>query len=198
MSTNLKKNTRGDKSHLVFDSFLARDILLHKDISNRLKVDLASITNKITSSREITKDGIMSFLKFHPIHVVRANNNKAYCIANLRGYQLVKAFLEDDILVPTLVHPKSKNMSIDDLASLDSMLSALVYGLEKTEWRSDFFSIWNNVNNKTCKRVFPAIKNKTALAKFINSSRLFLYKKDPEHPRSLLKHNIKKGAFNDP
>lgn len=182
------------KNQLVFEYFLAKDILLHKDMSNKLKIDLASITNKVTSSREITTEGILSFLKFHPIHVVRAKNNKAYCIANLRGYQLVKAFLEDDSLIPTLIHPKNKDVNINEVASLDSLLSTLVYGLEKTGWRNDFFSIWNNVSNKTCKNIIPAIKNKTELAKFINCSRLFLYKKNTKRPNSLLKSEIKKGA----
>ncbi len=194
MSASLKTTTHKEDDQLISESFLARDIFLHKDISNKLKINLACITNKITSSKEITTEGIGTFLKFHPLHVIRTSNNKAYCIANIRGYQLVKAFLEDDSLIPTLVHPKNKNMNVNEVASLDSLLSTLVYGLEKTGWRNDFFAIWDNVSNKTCKKIFPAMKNKTSLSQYIICSRLFLYKKELESPKSLLKKGNKKGA----
>lgn len=156
------------------------EVNLHTAISSDVKSAIATITHNFKVSKALSEEGIDLFLHSHLIQVIELSKNNYGCFSGLRSYQIAKTYLNDDHIIPILIHHQLDESELSNLVILDILISHTVFGLDTKVWQLDFSKILKNIDTKILKRFFPAAKNRSTFAKLLKADRrTFLQNKKP-------------------
>jgi len=164
-------------------------VSLHNLVLKEVSQVIAPIAHTFRFPDVITIEGINLVLHSHPIQVLKNKNDSYACIAGIRSYQIAKANLSDEHIVPLIVHQKIDKREIIDLAVLDVLISHTLFGLDSKKGQLDFAKIIKNISTTKLKRFFPAAKSKAAFARLLKTDhrKILTNKKKLEKPISILK-----------
>jgi len=143
----------------------------HAAISGDAKSAIATITYNFKVPEVLTEEGIDLFLHSHLIQVIELSKNNYVCFSGLRSYQIAKTYLNDDHIIPVLIHHQLDESELSNLAILDILISHTVFGLDAKVWQLDFSKILKNIDTKILKIFFPAAKNRSTFAKLLKADR---------------------------
>ena len=153
-------------------------INIYGGVSENVLCANSSVTHRLSRENGISKEGILFFLKFHPLHVIKTRTTYK-CFAGLRGYQLATQILTPDTKINVMVH-NQKNINLDRESSLDPLMTNLIYSLDDIAYEIDFLNIWNVAEPSLRKRLVPGLNSKKNLEIFLRCSRKILSRKSKE------------------
>lgn len=171
----------------LFELASLDSISLYDGVSDDVLSATSSVTYRLSRNNRLSKEGLLFFLKYHPVHVVKTRSTYK-CFAGLRGYQLAVQLLPSNAKINVVVHNK-KSISIEDETSLDPLISLLIYGLDDIAYETDFLNVWKAATPKSRKRLLPGLNNKKNLEILLRCSRKKLSRKSKELISRLKKEN---------
>lgn len=154
------------------------EIKLHEDIPSKVLSASASLDHLMSQRGTLSVSGLLSFLSFHPLHVIKSGKTFK-CFAGLRGYQLAIKFLSPQTKIQVIIHNRNK-INIEHESSIEPLLSTLVYGLDGLAYDTNFLNIWKAVDPKKRLKIMPELNNKKNLETLLNSSQKRLTRKNNE------------------
>ncbi len=159
----------------IFEKASLDSITLSDKVSEDILSSSSSVAYRLSRNNRLSKDGLLSFLKFHPIHVIKTRSTYK-CFSGLRGYQLAVKLLPPKTKINVVVHNK-QSVNIANDSSLDPLLSHLIYGLDGIAYEADFSNVWKAALPEEREKILPGLNNKRNLEILLKCSRKKLSRK---------------------
>jgi len=123
----------------------------------------------LDTTKNIDAGYLYVFLNMHPF-VVAQENDRYYCVSNIRLFRIAKIVLDPKTQINCLLLRENNTEVIEKLATTDFYLSHLLFSLRSLDSGDQFCRVWQ-VLDDVKKEIIPEAKQLKSLSEMLNISR---------------------------